>query len=105
MAGLDTGSRKAITKVLQEWREAYDEYAECQRLMTGLSLQMDDLTAKAVDAGNREEEAAAKLNEMADAHADDPDAMREINAIVQANTQGIMGVQVVSGGRMPEEEL
>lgn len=97
MAGLDTASRKAITMMLQDWREAYDEYADCQQQIASLSMRVDALLQKSSDAASREEEAKEKFNAAANAHADDPEAVDQINALVAQHVSGIMGVQVVSG--------
>lgn len=103
MAGLDQASRSAITKLLQEWREAYDEYAECQARIAALQDDVQALEARLADAFAREESAKQKFMESADAHSGDPKAVDEINAIVDESVKGIMGVAVVSGGGFGEQ--
>ena len=105
MAGLNEASRRAITNVLQEWREAFDEHDDCQRQLTIMSGRMEALTLQASEASEREEVALQKFNAMSQSHAEDPVAVDEINSIVAKQTEGIMGVRVVSGGGSGEAYL
>ena len=56
MPGLDGASRSAITKVMQEWREAFDECAECEGRIASLAETVQALEVKSADAANREGE-------------------------------------------------
>lgn len=103
MPGLDGASRSAITKVMQEWREAFDEFSECEGRIASLAETIRALEVKSADAANREEAAREKFRSMASSHVDDPQAVDEINAIVSDNVKGIMGVHVASGGMADEE--
>ena len=53
MPGLDGASRSAITKVMQEWREAFDECSECEGRIASLAETIQALEVKSADAANR----------------------------------------------------
>lgn len=97
MAGLSATSRAAVSKLLQDWREAFDEHGECERELARLRAAMDGLQVRNADAMSREFAARDKLADTVNSHIDDREAVDQINALIAESTKGIRSVHVVSG--------